>query len=816
MMGRVLEKLGYETDSAENGPAGLQKLLGGHVDVVLVDHNMGEMDGLTFVKEARNIWPWMGMVLFSGYITQEVRQRAAEMGVEWILEKPVDIDLLDHAIQEESEMSRKRFHQEWTASPRNIHSQLAILRQLTNSALSLQSLSQALKDLALGLERLLPCSIIGVLVREDAHWLMLLHSNRPMPGSSLDKVRNEILSRYQALAGGSIPENNLRVEHEGAATESGSPDQVKHLISVPVIADHELAGVLCLGASGPTEVSGSDITFLYHAANQLATVLQALNHMRQQALLDPLTECYNRRYLGPELDRAWKRSRRDRAPLSLMVVDIDHFKEINDSLGHGRGDGVLVSFTRRLRTVIRDTDLIVRLGGDEFLLLLPGTRRLEAEELAQRLVQHFRTTSLEVDGQEQNLTISVGIAVCDDASVIASHHELLECADRALYNAKENGRDTHRTWSAEEADELTSIATPGVAPPPPAHAGRVLVVDDNKFITNVLRSFLEHERYEVEVATSVSEAVDTLKNRSADFDVLMTDLSLPGEDGFAMLKHAEQIDPHMVRVVVSGHVTAQNAITAMRHGAYDFVQKPFSREQLVGLMSRALEYRRLLNENQRYQKYLEEMVRAKSKEIAQNLGELKAAYDFSLEAMVAMLDAREYETSVHSRRVMELAEHLARAMGIREPELSQISRGALLHDIGKIAIPDRILQKPGPLDEDEMKAMRKHPEIGYNFIHSSPYLQTASDIVLCHHEAWDGSGYPRGLKAEEIPIGARIFTVVDSYDAMRAKRVYKAPMSRQQAVEEVRRQRGKQFDPQVVDGFMEILDEIEAAGSWTE
>jgi putative nucleotidyltransferase with HDIG domain len=251
-------------------------------------------------------------------------------------------------------------------------------------------------------------------------------------------------------------------------------------------------------------------------------------------------------------------------------------------------------------------------------------------------------------------------------------------------------------------------------------------------------------------------------------------------------------------------------------GAYDFVAKPFIYNQLTAFVHRALEYRRLLVENRNYQIHLEDMVRVKSAALSQALEQVKQSYIFTLEALAATLDAREHDTGQHSIRVSKLARVLASEMNLSETAVEEIGHGALLHDIGKIAIPDCILLKPGPLDPDEWTIMKKHPEIGYNILRSSPYLERVSQIVYEHQERFDGSGYPRALRGSEICLGARIFAIADSYDAMRSRRAYSDPTRPEEPAAEIFKHRGKQCDPEVVDAFQRCLPELEKTGNWPE
>ena len=225
---------------------------------------------------------------------------------------------------------------------------------------------------------------------------------------------------------------------------------------------------------------------------------------------------------------------------------------------------------------------------------------------------------------------------------------------------------------------------------------------------------------------------------------------------------------------------------------------------------------RLLLENQCYQTQLEDIVRQKSAALSRALNEIRQSYDFILDALAALLAVREHATAQHSARVAKLARILSQEMGLSERDVDDISRGALLHDIGKMAIPDAILMKPGRLTEEDWKVVKNHPKTGYDILKSSPFLQYASEIVYSHQEKFDGSGYPRGLRGEEICLGARIFAVVDAYDAMRMERSYSKILSAEKSVEEIKSKRGTQFDPAVVDVFLRCLPQIEAVGQWED
>jgi putative nucleotidyltransferase with HDIG domain len=246
------------------------------------------------------------------------------------------------------------------------------------------------------------------------------------------------------------------------------------------------------------------------------------------------------------------------------------------------------------------------------------------------------------------------------------------------------------------------------------------------------------------------------------------------------------------------------AVEAMRLGAMDYIAKPFTAAQIGDTLSGAIQRLRERKERARHLKRLEDFFLEQGVELRRALSSHASASESTLNALVNALDAREHETEAHSRRVGEYALHLAEAMGVSANAREDIRKGALLHDIGKIGISDRILLKPGKLTSEEWVEMRKHPEIGYWILTGSRELRVASDIVIAHHERWDGKGYPNGLVGYDIPLGARIFSVVDTFDALTSNRPYHRGESYESAREEIEMNAGTQFDPSVVEHFLRV------------
>src|SRR5208282_1306568 len=293
-----------------------------------------------------------------------------------------------------------------------------------------------------------------------------------------------------------------------------------------------------------------------------------------------------------------------------------------------------------------------------------------------------------------------------------------------------------------------------------------------------------------------------------EFDLVLSDLMMAEMDGIALLERIKERYPDVPVVMVTTVHDISVALQAIRNGAYDYLPKPFEREQLLATARRALENRRLKRENDAYRNNLEALVEERTQQWQMALSKLEESYDITLAALGDALDLKDNETEFHSRRVTAFTIAIARKMGLPKEHIKVIARGAFLHDIGKMAIPDDILRKPGKLTDDEMAIMKEHCYLGYKIISRIPFLAEAAEIVYSHQEFYDGSGYPRGLKGEEIPLGARIFAIADTLDAMRSDRPYRAAQSIQAARKEIEAWAGRQFDPQIVKVFLEMPDNI--------
>jgi putative nucleotidyltransferase with HDIG domain len=330
---------------------------------------------------------------------------------------------------------------------------------------------------------------------------------------------------------------------------------------------------------------------------------------------------------------------------------------------------------------------------------------------------------------------------------------------------------------------------------------RVLVADDEPEIRHVLRDLLS-PLYDCDTVASAEDAVERLA--SGGYDLIISDIMMGAMSGLDLIPRAAELSPDTVVIMISGVQTVESAIGALRAGAFDYVMKPFDLHHVEAAVSRALEHHFLRAEKRRYETYLEEMVARRTEELDGALRSLEDAYRTTLKALTSALEARDQETHGHSERVVNFSLRLGRELGLDEEQMRSLEFGSLLHDIGKIGVPDAILRKPARLNESEWVKMREHPLHGQKILRGIEFLEGAARVVAQHHERWDGSGYPLGLKGEEIDLNARIFAVADAFDAMTSDRVYRAGRGYEEALSELEAYRGRQFDPEVVAAFRRV------------
>jgi putative two-component system response regulator len=332
-------------------------------------------------------------------------------------------------------------------------------------------------------------------------------------------------------------------------------------------------------------------------------------------------------------------------------------------------------------------------------------------------------------------------------------------------------------------------------------AGRILIVDDEPYIREILARWLVDEGYACDQAADAESALRALA--AGDLEMMISDIRMPGRSGLELLDEARSEYPELAVIMLTAVDDRETAIRTLEAGAYGYVIKPFDRNELLISVVNAFERRRLTMLSADYQHQLEEEVRQRTEQLRLREEEIALR-------LVTAAEHRDAETGAHIRRIGLYSEILARACGWDSSDAEEIRLAAPMHDVGKIGIPDHILLKPGSLTSQEFGVIERHTTMGAAILAGSrvPLLRLACEIALTHHERWDGSGYPRGLARDQIPEAGRIVAVADVYDALVHSRVYRPALPEEQALNIMRRARGRHFDPDIFDTFLDVLPEL--------
>jgi putative two-component system response regulator len=452
--------------------------------------------------------------------------------------------------------------------------------------------------------------------------------------------------------------------------------------------------------------------------------------------------------------------------LSLLFLDIDHFKAINDQHGHAVGDEILRTLASTIRGTIRCADIGVRYGGEEFVVLMPHTDRAEGLLLAERLrcavaeQGGFRPES----GGKVNLTVSLGVASFPEDSVDAA--SLLEHADEAMYKAKRGGRNQAVAYSPAEQC--------------PADRAVVLIADDDPRNLKLLEAYLLADGYQTIRAADGQEAIDVARRERPD--LILLDGMMPRLTGFdACRRLKEDRDLKLIPVVI---VTALNGrddkLRGIEAGADDFLSKPIDKTALLTRMRALLRTKRTTD--------------------------LLEDAETVIFALARAVESRDPSTGGHVERVSSYAAAVGKAAGLSESQIEGLRRAGVVHDIGKICIPDAILLKPGKLTPEERRFIQTHVEAGYELLRPMRTFTESLPAVRFHHERLDGSGYPLGLRGEQVPITAQILAIVDVYDALSTDRVYRRAMSSSETFGILREEASRGLhNPRLIDLLEQVI-----------
>ena len=499
---------------------------------------------------------------------------------------------------------------------------------------------------------------------------------------------------------------------------------------------------------------------------------------------DALSGAYNRRFYEDNL-------RNQHVFAGVAVLDLDDFKLVNDTLGHHAGDVAIKTAVSVLRSCIRSTDMLVRYGGDEFVLVIPG---ISADVFARKLHDMAdKLAETPVPGYENiNLTVSIG-GVLSEGRIV---EEAVRQADGLMYKAK--GR---KNLVITDSDSLD---------PYEFHKPLLLVVDDSEMNRVILSEMLK-DQYEILEADCGEAGIARLEQHGSGISIVLLDIVMPGADGFDVLSCMSRngwIDDIPV-IMISSEDSDDSVLRAYELGASDYISRPFDkrivRQRVSNIMRLYTKQRRL------------------STMLAQQFYERERESRMLVDIMGGAMELRNGESGPHVQHVRKLTEmmleHLMRKTDryhITSSDRATIAAASTLHDLGKLSIPDNILNKPGRLTPEEFEIMKTHTTIGADMLEGmvqyrdSALVRAARDICRWHHERYDGGGYPDGLKGEEIPISAQVVSLVDVYDALTSDRVYKKAFPHEKAMHMILNGECGAFNPLLIDCLIDLQDRIVA------
>jgi putative two-component system response regulator len=335
----------------------------------------------------------------------------------------------------------------------------------------------------------------------------------------------------------------------------------------------------------------------------------------------------------------------------------------------------------------------------------------------------------------------------------------------------------------------------------------VLVVDDEPAVRELLARWLVAGGYDVHTASNADEALGCV--RAAAPAVALCDIRMPGHDGLWLAQHIRQDAPETAVIMATGVQDVGSAVTSLRQGVIDYLTKPFGRDRLRESVLRGLEWHKAAIESRRWREALEDEVETRRRRLGDALAALTVDSDAALDGLLAALTISDRDAYAHAYRVAALAASVGCALQLADEDMAALEHAALLHDVGKLAMPEAVLRKPAPLTVEEQQLVRTHPQIAADLIVEVPYLRPAADLVRDAQERLDGLGYPNGTRAADVALGARIIAVADAYDAMTRPRVFRDAITSREALLELQRCSSTQFDPVVVDIFKRIVQAAE-------
>ena len=502
---------------------------------------------------------------------------------------------------------------------------------------------------------------------------------------------------------------------------------------------------------------------------------------------------------------------------------------VNDRYGHQAGDLTLQQIAKEIRVATRKMDLVCRIGGEEFAVILPVTRQCESHQAAERIRRRIENIEIEVDSAKFGVTVSVGVANSmkgDDASL------LFRRADAALYASKQNGRnrsmihDGGRCVVVDGTDRGNASSGPLTNHKEPVDANiiacGVMIIDDEPSTVAVVKKYLSQGGFE-RLSTETDSQVAFERIQRELPDLVLMDIRMPNIDGLGVLKQIRNGDltRNIPVVFLTSSTDTETKVNALNMGANDFLHKPVNSSELLARVRNTLLAKAHMDLLEGYSAKLEHEVQMRTTELVASRRE-------AIQCLARAAEMRDDKTGQHVLRVGRYAAIIAEELGFSPEQIVDLEHAAQLHDVGKIGVPDAILNKPDKLTAEEFEQIKDHCRAGSRIIRddsmgnndskdqigdfldscSSPVMRLAALVAETHHEKWDGSGYPRGLAGIDIPIEGRITAVCDVFDAVSTSRPYKKAFPLERCFQIILEGSGTHFDPEVVHAFFRQQKEI--------